>query len=882
MYPLELNGCKVNRIINLKVRKYIAFAVFIAYSVSASAQKNDDAWLKRNWDNMIARFNIYFNATQKLQSGVNDLAKKQKDDFEKLLRVYPYGTAEDAKSMRTSMEEVMKKASKVIQTKPKSKWADDAYFIIGQTHFFGGDYYAAIEAFQFVNANYTDPEIKAMSQLWLLKSYVQQQKYDDAEAILGLLKEVNIANNDYNTHLNLTAGDLMVSQEKYKPAINYYLAGLPKLRDRTLKYRTHFVLGQLNLKIGNYKKANTHFVKVLKLNAPYEYVFQANLGMARATSQGGGAGIKNTKKYLKRMLDDDKNIEYFDQIYYELGLLEMSLGNTQTGLEDMYNSAANAKSNNTQRTKTYLYLADYFFANRNYDKAQAYYDSTVAVIPQDFPDVDKIKGQHAVLSKLIENIETIKLQDSLLALSKLDKDVLDKKITKIIEEEKERQRLAEEELAIRKEQERLNPTAGGGLPNPGGGVASGGVWYFYNQASLARGTTDFTRTWGTRAKGDWWRYVNKSVVEAAVPKKQSNEEPETNKEDPDTYSSSGDKEQNEALKGLDEEKLKYYAPIPFSATAKLVAEKKIQDAYLGIGKIYFDELKEYPKSIENFNLLLKRFPLTKHKPEALFYLSKAASISGDEASAAQFAKQIANEFPETPYNQVLNAKEIVEDTKDAEVIALYQKMYDAFEANNFENVFKFKAQIDREYPGNSIQGKVDYLNALAIGKTKGKDAYLRELEIVRDNYPGTEIGEMAAFTIRLLNEQDNNAPDDAKPSVYTEVSEGLHYYIISGKTTQEKEVQLQIDEYNKQFFSTKTLQIASLILGDRQLYYIKQFNTAKEAMEYHAELAANQSFLRNAGLSEIATYAISDTYFKLLVKNKNEEEYQKFFTRKYK
>ncbi|MEY2924380.1 MAG: hypothetical protein RLZZ337_928, partial [Bacteroidota bacterium] len=794
MCPLELNECKVNRNINLKVSKYIAFAVLLAYSVSASAQKSDDPWLKRNWDNIIARFNIYFNATQKLESSVNNLANKQKDDFEKFLKVYPYGTEEDAKSMRTSMEEVMKKASKVIQTKPKSKWADDAYFIIGQTHFFGGDYYAAIEAFQFVNANYTDPQIKGMSQLWLLKSFMQQEKYDDAEAILGLLKEIQSTDAEFNTHLNLTAGDLLVAQEKYDEAMKHYTKGLPKLKDRTLKYRTQFVLGQLYLHTKNYRKANTHFVKVLKLNAPYEYVFQANLGMARATSQGGGAGIKNTRKYLKRMLDDDKNIEYFDQIYYELALLELSLGNKQQGLEDMYKSAANAKSNNTQRTKTYLYLADYFFANRVYDKAQAYYDSTVAFIPNDFPNADKIKAQHAVLSKLIENIETIKLQDSLLALSLLDKDVLDKKITKIIEAEKEKKRLEEEALAIQREQERLNPTAGGGLPTPGG-AASGGLWYFYNQASIARGNTDFIRTWGTRAKGDWWRYINKAVVENAVPKQPSVNDPEELEDDPDTYSGSADEEQKKALAGLDEEKLKYYAPIPFSATAKLIAEKKIQDAYLGIGKVYYDDLKEYPKSIESFKTLLQRFPTTRHKPEALFYLSRASNETGEADASAAYARQIAEEYPETPFNQVLNAKEIVEDSKDAEVVALYQKMYESFQNNNFDQVFAIKKQIDREYPGNSIQGKIDYLNALAIGKTKGKEAYLRELEIVRDNYTGTEIGDMAAFTIRLLTEQ-NDAPGASKASIFKEKSNELHYYVITGKTTKEKDVQLQIDEYN--------------------------------------------------------------------------------------
>ncbi|MBT8326651.1 MAG: tetratricopeptide repeat protein, partial [Bacteroidia bacterium] len=452
----------------MKLSKYIAFALLLGLSSQGFAQKSDEGWMKRNWNNMIARYNIYFNATQKLDAAVNNLAEKQKDDFEKYLSVYPYGNKSDIKAMKTPMEEVMKKASKVIQNKPKSKWADDAYFIIGQTHFFSGDYFSAIETFEFVNANYTDPYIKEMSQLWLMKSYAMQGKDNDAEAILGLLKDIKTPNKEFNTHLALSAGDLMIKQAKYPEAIDYLKKGIGKVKDKTLKYRSNFVLGQLYLETEKYKDASYHFERVLKMNAPYEYVFQANLGMAKATSKTGGQGAKSTKKYLKRMLNDDKNIEYYDQIYYELGSIEFASGNEQTGLDYMLLSSANSKNNRTQSTKTYLYLADHFFGNRNYAKAQAYYDSTVAVLPGDFPDGKKIKAKHSVLSKLIEHIETIKLQDSLLTLSRMDRDELDKKITKIIEEEKEKKRLAEEAALIQAEQQRLNPN--GGMPQlPNGG-----------------------------------------------------------------------------------------------------------------------------------------------------------------------------------------------------------------------------------------------------------------------------------------------------------------------------------------------------------------------------------------------------------------------------
>ena len=119
--------------------------------------------------------------------------------------------------------------------------------------------------------------------------------------------------------------------EKMRNAVNKSIEllknGLTKLKDKKLKYRTHFVLGQIYLELGKFEKANNNFIKVLKLNAPYQYVFQANLGMAKSTASNNGQGAQKTRKYLKRMLDDNKNTEYFDQIYYELAKLEFKLDN---------------------------------------------------------------------------------------------------------------------------------------------------------------------------------------------------------------------------------------------------------------------------------------------------------------------------------------------------------------------------------------------------------------------------------------------------------------------------------------------------------------------------------------------------------------------------
>ncbi len=826
---------------------------------------------------MIARFNIYFNATQTIEGALDGLTKKQKDDFNSVLDVYPYGTQDDAKGMKESMEAAMKKASKVIQNKPRSKWADDAYFLIGQTQFFSGDYYAALETFQFINASYKDPNMKAMCQLWLMKSYIQQGKLDDAEAILGLLQKNKSTYRKFKTHLNLSGGDLLVKQGKYNDAIPMLISGLQHLKDKTLKYRTHFVLGQIMLIQKDFEKANTHFMKVLRMNAPYEYVFQANLGMAKSSAQSGGQGVQKTKKYLKRMLDDDKNIEYFDQIYYELAKLEFSTKNETAGLDYMRKSAKNASNNNTQRTKTYLFLADYFFSTRNYAQAQAYYDSTVSVIPKEFENADKIKAKHSILSKLIENIEEIRTQDSLLALSGLDREVLDEKISQKIKREEERKKEEAEEAKIRQEQNAMNSLNIAGGSNLNSNTGSSGTWYFYNTSSVGRGENEFKRTWANRAYGDFWRFGNKKSMEKELlAKEDKTEEEETT--NPDNYIRSQDQDQEAALKEIDASKRAYYADIPFSATAKLVANRKIQTAYLTVGKIYYDELREYAKSKKELTLLITKYPKSIYEPEALFYLSKASNEIGDSLDAKNYAKQIAEKYPETLYNNVLNNTTIKEDNSDKEVVVYYTQMYEAFTLNKLDEAVSIKKQIDRDYPGNSIQGKIDYLYALTLGKQAGREVYIKELEIVNETYAGTEVGVMAAYTLRLLKSEDTN---DNTSKIYSTTTNGTYFYVITGNTTKETEVEIELNNYNTRFFGSTPLLVKSIVFGDKQLFYIKQFNQLAKAKEYHTDIVSSIDFIKTAGLKNAELFFVSEENFKTLIKSNNEKEYLTFFSQTY-
>ena len=168
MCSIEFKRDKI-RAKSLNSFKIYLLTPLLLLALSADAQESDRSWFKRKWDDMIAHYNIYFNAEQKFQKATEDLYAGHKDDFDKLIPIYPYGNEQDAQNLRAPMDEVMKKASKVIQTKPLSSWTDDSYFLIGQTHFFADDPYSAIETFQYVYTHTNDALLKARARHWVMK-----------------------------------------------------------------------------------------------------------------------------------------------------------------------------------------------------------------------------------------------------------------------------------------------------------------------------------------------------------------------------------------------------------------------------------------------------------------------------------------------------------------------------------------------------------------------------------------------------------------------------------------------------------------------------------------------------------------------------------------
>ncbi|HCK22385.1 MAG TPA: hypothetical protein DHW15_09540, partial [Bacteroidetes bacterium] len=124
--------------------------------MSACASSKKESFISRAYHDITARDNGYFNAKLLLAQSAENLWNSQEEDYSKTLPVFKFGSKDAAQAEQTSLDEVIKKSSIVIQLHKKSKWVDDCYLLIGKANFYERNYDEAITSFQYIINKYEE------------------------------------------------------------------------------------------------------------------------------------------------------------------------------------------------------------------------------------------------------------------------------------------------------------------------------------------------------------------------------------------------------------------------------------------------------------------------------------------------------------------------------------------------------------------------------------------------------------------------------------------------------------------------------------------------------------------------------------------------------
>jgi len=827
-----------------------------------------------------------------LNEGTIELFKSAKENYTKVLPVFNFGTKQEAQLLNPQMDRAIQKASIAIQKHSmpfggteKVKWIDDSFLMIGKAYFYKQEYFSARRTFNFIIQEYGYNEIKYTAMIWLALTYNQTGEFEKSEPLLNLITvdvTKGIVPYDVVKILPQVYADLYIRQEYYDRAVDYLVEGIYYNPKRDLKTRMMFILAQIFQQSGDLSRASEWYGKVIKRNPNYDMAFQARINLAKSYDVNSGDRQQITK-ILTRMLKDDKNKDYKDQIYFALAEVAMRDRDTVMALDNFRLSVSSSVNNNYQRATSALTLADLYFEMPSYENAQAYYDTAMMIIPKDYPNYTQIENKTKILTELVESLITIQHEDSLQHLVNMSdaerNSVIDKIIIAYFEElEKlaEQQKL-EQALTI---QEQAVSISGPGAP----GLPVGGKWYFYNIQTKEYGYAEFVKKWGRRKLEDLWRISDKQAISFGG----------------QDIEASADTTKSDSVLAAEKNPMNrqyYLKDLPFTEEALAVSNTKILEAYFKSGKVYKDGLKDNEKSREAFETMNERFPENDHELLSYYYLYKI-NLELGQADQVEFYKNlIITQYPESDYAKVLAdpeyyAKIVAEKNKAAK---LYEETYKDYEAGQYFQVIA-KSDLAFSLYGDTIElaPRFAYLKAISIGKIDVVDSLVSQLKMIITKYPTSNIKTLSQSILATIIKENPEFKDEnfvlpeempeEKPSPYKFNPSNQHMFmlVVDSRELRLNPFKVKLSDYNLKYYSLEGLNINSLVLDNQHyLITIGNFNNSAKAKDYLDAISASEYIFADLKEGTFYNFVISTENYPIFFKEKDIGGYSKFFEKNF-
>ncbi len=878
-------------------------------SVSCSVKKNNI--LSREYHKTLAHYNGYFNAREKVKQGAKTLAAGQADRYDRILAVFKYGDPSSAKAIFPDMDEAIKKVSIVIQRhsmdidgKERNKWIPECFLLIGIAQFYKHDTWTAIESFQYVASQYRNEPIRYEALMWLTQCYLQLGKMPDADYLLSTLKDDPKFPPKKKAFFNAIYANYYLLQNDYNKAAEHLEKATAMSRKRVNRIRYAFILGQIYQKQQEYEKAIARYDLVLKSNPAYEMAFNAKVNRARCIDVNS-PDAKNIRKMLVKMLTDEKNQDYLDQIYYALAEISLKENKTPEAIDFLQKSTASSTSNTNQKALSYLKLAEIYFKQPEYKLAQAYYDSTASFITEDHPDYFTIINTRNNLTKLIKNLNIIYVEDSLQALAAKSPAEREQIIDDMIAAENaEKIRLAlekqEKERAEREAKEQMDgdPNFQGQGPKAGTPASSGTGWYFSNQSAVSFGYNEFIRLWGNRKLEDNWRRSNRSTLVDAQ---------ELPDEEEVAFDSTGllNESVRDSILQANSAKRKqtYLAAIPVTAEQKAKSDERIVEAYYNVGLIYKEQLKDNKEAGVNFEALLSRYPDNLYKLPAMYNLYRIYLALENTERSDYYKNMILTGYADSEYAKlILNPDYYKEQQRKVAVQKVfYENTYRAYLNKQYQDVIERKAMADSLFPGSELAPKFELLKSLAIGQTRPIPEFEASLKTVVSRYPQDSVTIKAKEILALINPTIYGRKDsvtntqEGAPANVVEAPKARTPFIFKGDTIQyvlfvfannnvigSNAFKVAISNYNTKYYSVKKLQISNSFLGtENQFIMVREFTDKEDGIRYLDGILSDPEALAEFDQGSIRSIVISPDNMLLLMQTRDLDGYEEFYAEKY-
>ena len=866
--------------------------------LAACSNKTNTA-RSRFWQSFTTKYNVYFHGKENYDEQLKTMLDSYEDDYSQHLYMHPAEARSNPKAPQPggSFDRTIEKMEKAItlhsiKKKPKRKsgkgrdpkyqeWLardeynphlHNAWYLLAKSQYMKGDFLDAAATFRYIARHFTwKKDLVQECQVREALCYCALGWTAEADNVLSHIHMDEITNKSVISLANAAFADYYIKAQDPESAIPYLAKAVKgKGFKGNEKVRMSFLLGQLYEDIGDKHNAYLAYKQAgSSSGSTYRTKFNARIKQSAVYE---GANIASEVKALKRMTRYDRNKEYLDQIYYAIGNLYLSHGDTIHAIENYKLAAEQSTRNGVDKAISQLTLGGIYFARRQYDMAQPCYAEAIPLINEDYPNYKMLKKRSDVLDELAVYSQNVILQDSLLELAAMTPEEQKAVIAKIIEELKKKEK-EEAEAAAREEYMAQQNAKGDAIQDKGNAPSTytmntDNSWYFYNTATKNAGKTQFQKLWGSRKLEDNWRRRNKTTFsfddEEADSALMALADSVIIDENGDTV-----KVDVEALKRAEDPHFEeyYLKQIPKTEEEIQQAHEIIQEGLYNMGTILKDKMEDYNAAAFEYNQLLENYPDNTYRLDVYYSMYMMFMRNGQVDDAQPYRDSILTLFPESKYGLAMKDPNYLENLKNMnrDQERMYEEAYAKYLANNHNGVHESYAEMMRKYPLSKIMPKFMWIDALSYLTEKNHDKFKETIKDMLQRYPQTDITPVASDIVRQLNQGrrlegggsnirgmlwttrlSNDTTPQALERTFTPFAEDndkpqvfiLLYPIDSVNSNM---LLYEVARHNFNSFQVKDYDIEQMNFGSLGLLVVRGLDDFKEAKNYRTVFEQDQS-----------------------------------------
>ena len=919
------SGC----VFNLRLFfQHMGIGLFLVLSLaSCSTQKNTRA--NRFYHAFTTRYNVYFNGITSFEEQLDAMQTGYEDNFTHLLHMHPvsaYGVPTDPQP-KGDFSRALEKSQKAIrqhsmQKPPKrdrkkmnnpayreyvkrgefNPFIHNAWVLMGKSQFYQGDFLGALATFIYITRHFPwNSALMADARIWTARCYLELGwLYEAEDALLKVSKEYTLTGDAKQWYATVYA-DYLIRTGAYAEAIPYLKEALGMADGHSQKIRMTFLLAQLQAKTGDKAGAYRSYQSVIKMNPTFRTEMNARINQTEVFT---GSDMSKIEKRLRRLARNYKNRDYLDQIYYALGNLYLSRGDTAKAIENYVTAAEKSTRRGVELAISQLTLGGIYFDRREYTKAQPCYAEALPLVDESYPDYENLMRRSTVLDELSVYAGNVELQDSLQRVAAMPEEERNRHIQKIIDDLIAAEEQAAEEArraALLAEQEanapQLDQIQQVTTPTMPGGSTS---WYFYNTSLITAGKSEFQRKWGRRKLEDDWRRSNKAsfsqadITEGADDEYASDDGTLVDEEaaaEADTSSYSNDPKDPRF----------YLQQLPFTEEAIAASNEIIADGLFNMAMILKDRLEDMEAAMANFDELDRRFPDNDYRLEAYYNCYLIGMRIGDEAMAERYKQRILAGFPDSKYAVALADPNYLDNLRRMDLVqdSLYMAAYDAYLGGENTRVHALYDYTRTTYPLSKLIPKFMLIDALSYVNEGNIDAFKTGLKALLDAYPSEDVSTLASdmlkgvaqgrevvsgaarsdiWSVRLgqTGEDGEALADTTRQEAPFVADPDVPHLLVLVYPTGSIEANLllfNIAKYNFAHFIIRDFDLEIMSFNEISMLVVKGFYTFDEVSQYRRMLSAPDGVPMPEGVRPVM---ISEQNFRLLVEGHSFEEYFEF------